>query len=252
MKVLNCNIKIFINLCLLIKLLANDFYDNRNTQTNEIYYLTNKSLKFMHEELYYKSERQEYKKNLKESAFNYNNNSGNYTSSLTKDKDLSINKKLSIFRNLELETLEKENITIGNCTYDTCFNGYCNSTKFCICDDGFETFPSNNTIGCNYLKYKVKVAFYLEFFLPFGIGHLYSERNEFGIFKIFLFIVSVAMLIIYVIIAKKKNSSETTELVIALNTFLIVPLYLMWHIIDIMLFGVNKYVDGNGIPLNDW
>lgn len=248
MKFQSFRIKIFVYICLTIKLLAKDFFDFQNHPSNEIYYPTNKSLNFLQEEVFFET-----KKNLKDAKNDNDNNNkqGNYTLSL--NRNINMINRLNIFRNLEIEeALEKENITIGNCTFNTCFNGFCNTTKFCICDDGFDTFPSNNTIACNYSKYKVKVAFYLEFFLPFGIGHLYSERNEFGIFKIFLFIVSVAMLIIYVIIAKKKNSSETTELVIALNTFLIVPLYLMWHIIDIVLFGVNGYTDGNGISLNDW
>lgn len=139
------------------------------------------------------------------------------------------------------------------CGLNTCLNGgKCNSTNHCNCDDNYDTFPLSNITSCNYKKKSTLKSFFLEFFIPLGAGHLYLERYEIGFFKAFYFFVSLGIFITYYYVTKSKHSSETTELVIALNASMFVPLFLIWHIIDVVLLACSNYEDGNGISLNGW
>ena len=62
-------------------------------------------------------------------------------------------------------------------------------------------------------------------------------------FPIYLYIVYFAL---------EKDKTPTTELVVALNTFMIVPIYIIWHVIDIIMLMENAYPDGNGIETLNW
>jgi len=50
----------------------------------------------------------------------------------------------------------------------------------------------------------------------------------------------------------KIENANSKELCFASNIIIAFILYIIWIIVDIVLFGVNDYLDVNGAPLKDW
>lgn len=146
------------------------------------------------------------------------------------------------------------NVLCGDFRNITCLYGFCNSTNQCECIEPYTTNINSPTveIQCDYEQKVVKIAFLLEFFLPFGVGHFYAERYEFAVFKLFFFLITVISVILFVRAYYDKSTQETTELIYALNMVMFVPLLIAWQIADIILFGYNTYVDGNGVEFLGW
>ena len=110
-------------------------------------------------------------------------------------------------------------------------------------------------------------AFLLEFFLSSGIGHIYAGRLLMGLLK---FVLSCMLCIFYGILKYKYNESKneyqnfrdlneennerkgTLETCIASLFCLFCFGLFFWQIADLVMFGTNKYNDGNNIPLNSW
>ena len=138
---------------------------------------------------------------------------------------------------------------------------YCTSGTNCHCSSGFANFrlastnPTNN-LPCQYTQKKQLVAFLLEFFFPFGVGHFYSQRTVIGILKL-LFIVATPCLFCCLLccglFSMDSLSSQKVFSTLSATLGLIYTIGLFaWVIVDLVFFGLNKYTDGNGVPLQEW
>jgi len=153
------------------------------------------------------------------------------------------------------------------CNKYNCFApNICLDATFCKCGEEYANFNEdnpfingndnydNNKIYCNYKRKKQIISFVLEFFLFFGMGHVYSGNYILGISKFIFFI----LLIIFKL-KKDKNSKEIDieeeennnknanwlHLMILLSA-------VIWYIIDIVFLALRKFIDGNGVPMLSW
>ena len=109
-------------------------------------------------------------------------------------------------------------------------------------------------------------SFFLELFLSSGIGHLYSGRYVLGLIKMMF---AILFCVIYgalkyflktdvktdVFSSANENpeadSADTEKYLGVLFCFICCGLFL-WQIVDLVLFGINYYNDGNGVPMASW
>lgn len=135
-------------------------------------------------------------------------------------------------------------------------HGRCNDDKTaCECDAGFTTFPEESSVQCNYEKKKQIAAFLYEFFLGFGAGHFYCERYLNASLKLAAFIFGVLIICLLPLTAKYINDKFDSDcLVLTTSCFYYICAMglAFWFIYDLVKFGMNKYLDGNGIPLANW
>jgi hypothetical protein len=138
-----------------------------------------------------------------------------------------------------------------------CAEGYANS----------QVGQDSNGKYCQYTQKKQISAFLLEFFLSSGVGHLYCGRLVSGILKLFF---TCIFLVFYGVLKYKmgkekkqsifsndegsenENSEEDTERCVGFFFCIMCCGLFAWQITDIVLFGTNKYYDGNGVPLQSW
>ena len=149
----------------------------------------------------------------------------------------------------------------------------------CICDEGYITKDESDPVKCCYEQKLQKYAILLEI-IPLGFGHYYSGRIiNFGIKLTFQSIIILYMLIYslccqnldkirkyrgYDLIEndtkkndyfynnnlKSKNDSvRMITIAIYICTFIIM---IIWQCLDIFLFGLNVYTDGNSVELKKW
>ena len=152
----------------------------------------------------------------------------------------------------------------------------------CICDIGYITDEETKEDGtkCCYEQKAQKTALLLEL-LPLGFGHYYSGRLiNFGIkmaCEIILFLGIIIFGFCCQTISKKKkfggyeilsngpqNKNDylfdnpkknqiSHQQLIANAIFLVSCVVLtLWQIIDVLLFGLNFYTDGNNVELKSW
>ena len=148
----------------------------------------------------------------------------------------------------------------------------------CICDEGYITNDDDN-VKCCYEQKLQKYAILLEI-LPLGFGHYYSGRIiNFGIKLTFQLIMILYMIIFsfccqnfnkirkyrgYDLLSNDNNkndyiynnnlkakidSGRMVTNAIYICTFIIM---IIWQCLDIFLFGLNVYTDGNSIQLKRW
>jgi TM2 domain-containing membrane protein YozV len=131
----------------------------------------------------------------------------------------------------------------------------CTDTTTCSCLSAYANFvPADNPntgLYCNYLRYKQLVAFLLEFFLSFGIGHFYCGRIVFGVIKLLCTLVPF-MLGIVMFCSSISKESDCCGLALSIFTCLFLCAIAIWQIVDLIMFGLNSYADGNGVPLKPW
>ena len=137
----------------------------------------------------------------------------------------------------------------GECNDQTCNqkNGKCVDPNKCVCNLGYSNYklkPSNKT--CSYKLKNQIIAFLLEFFLCFGVGHFYCLRYLMGIIKLCSFIVIIIFDCVMKNIKYKSNKARNGITVFIYCLYFIL---ILWQIFDICMFGMNKYKDGNGVPL---
>lgn len=147
----------------------------------------------------------------------------------------------------------------GHCFYDIrqVFEEVNDSFITCICDRGYTDDPDNSDIKCCYKKKSQFTAFLLEVLLGFGIGHFYIKNYTIAIIKLIFQIISCCSccLIGFCFCYKSnKHNEEPSNKQIALNINFIawILLYIIWQFIDLILFGINFYNDGNGVSLESW
>ena len=134
--------------------------------------------------------------------------------------------------------------------------GACNDDKTdCICSTGHLTYPQDSPFKCNYTQKKQLVAFLLELFLGFGAGHFYSERMTFAGLKLAAFLFGIYIICLFPISAKCiSDRCDSDYLVIAVSCFYYCCAVglAFWFIYDLVMFGMNKYLDGLDLPLLPW
>jgi len=133
----------------------------------------------------------------------------------------------------------------------------------CYCFPGYITNNSNNNtnlregrlneeviVQCNYEAKSHTIAFFLEFFFPFGVGHFYSQRYVQGCFKLLLFCLlclfwcgDICGIRIRFALNSQMDKVHIFLVLLNLLTLLIV------HIIDLVCFGFQIYKDGNGVDM---
>ena len=129
--------------------------------------------------------------------------------------------------------------------------GIC-SADLCVCEDGFTTvnnkYIKNNGIFCNYrLKYKF-VAFLLEFFFPFGVGHFYSGKKILASIKLGFFVLMIIMCCAALCCVNVKAINSCSFVISLILILSIIGLFIM-QICDLLFYAIGFYNDGNGIEM---
>lgn len=159
----------------------------------------------------------------------------------------------------KLRLLQKFNCINSNLSCSG--HGECNTDKSdCICEPGFTTFqnpnePSKESQKCNYERKKQLKAFLFELFLGFGAGHFYTERYTIAGLKLGAFIFGIFIICLFPITAKflsEKLESDCLVLSVSCFYYLCSIGLAFWFIYDLIMFGMNKYLDGNQIQLQSW
>ena len=126
------------------------------------------------------------------------------------------------------------------------------SLYFCECNSGYETYPEDNDVKCNYKKKSQLKAFLLELFLCYGAGHFYIHNYRLAVPKLIVFAFFYCLFIALRIITKAKEENKLANLIICISAGVTFIGMLTWQIIDLVNFGKNNYKDGNKIPLFEW
>ena len=141
------------------------------------------------------------------------------------------------------------------CNYEICpeDRGICSLDNICYCLPGYITV-NNSEFGdfkCNYIQKSQMVAFLLEFLLSFGSGHFYLNNYFIATTK-FIFCLSFLVVTCFLpYLASKENNKQLASLTPYLQ-FISMVLFCCWQIFDSILFGLNRYLDGNGVKLQPW
>jgi len=142
------------------------------------------------------------------------------------------------------------NARVTNCNNRNCFplNGVCTSTTNCKCLKGKANYPviGTETESCTYEQKKQLTAFLLEFFLSAGIGHFYRGLWWLGLIKLFV------LIILPILFCSLMCCIDSFKAACCLMSILFPIMIGIWWLIDIILFGINYYPDGNGVPLEAW
>ncbi len=124
----------------------------------------------------------------------------------------------------------------------------CTDTKYlhhCSCNDGYITYPRNNSLYCNLEQKKQAIAFTLELCAGFGAGHFYRAAYLMGALKLAAFIFGLVFICTFPITAKCVSDCDCEPIAVCLS--IVYYLYLcglaVWYIIDLVNFGNNNYND---------
>lgn len=145
------------------------------------------------------------------------------------------------------------------CTRSNCpLPNNCIDDSTCQCYQGFVDYhdnSTNNNTYCNYKQKKQIVAFMLEFFVSLGVGHLYAGRTVFGILKLLVMLGPVILMILnccFGIAFKSERGQSILGIFTIIGGCILCVGYFAWQLVDLVMFGINKYRDGNGVPLQHW
>jgi hypothetical protein len=150
-----------------------------------------------------------------------------------------------------------------NCSNLNCGlpNGLCVDKSTCKCLDNYAMYSTVNsgsaTVAsnfqsdqfCNYIMKKQLVAFLLELFFPYGIGHLYCGRLASGIIKLFIALIPLITCLGVVMTGSRTDGKVGCASIMG---SLCGCILFIWAIVDWVMFGINNYKDGNGMPLAPW
>lgn len=128
-------------------------------------------------------------------------------------------------------------------------------TGLCQCFPGYATYPPNSKEVCNYEKFNQKTAFLYELFFGFGAGNFYSGRNTHAALKLVSFIFGIYIICLFPITAKfisQKLDSECVVITVSCFYYFCSLGLAFWFVYDLVQFGMNNYMDGNGMPLEPW
>jgi len=151
------------------------------------------------------------------------------------------------------------NFICNNPEKDCSGNGFCNTQgNDCFCNSGYTTLIiPEKTISakCDYeMKQQLK-AFLLELFVGFGAGHFYSLRYLHASLKLVAFLFGIYLICLFPLTAKcinDKFDSDFFVFFVSCYYYLCAIGLAFWFIWDLVYFGLNKYNDGNNVPLLKW
>ena len=133
----------------------------------------------------------------------------------------------------------------GECTTTNCDK--CESKNLCQCPNGYAQDPSievsANIKSCQYKRKKQYVFFLLELLLPFGPGHLYASQYLLMAIKLGFFIIILSL----DFFLKRNIRNFRTKQKFHIFILVLYFLYILAHMADIILIGINQYKDGNEI-----
>jgi hypothetical protein len=177
----------------------------------------------------------------------------------SKSKTKTKSKKVKTYETGMISTkTESDTITLTNYEHDLFYvdasecnaencpeeRGECVTSKRCLCKVGHANLYNDN-LFCDYPQKSQKLSFLLEFCLFFGIGHIYSGRYILGIAKL-LFIATAITLDCFFKRMDAKSKDKNSLIMFVYSLYLVA---LLWQIFDIVMIGLNKYTDGNGVPM---
>lgn len=154
-------------------------------------------------------------------------------------------KKINHYSHLFIVLTEK-------CTSLTCSSpqGKCLNENVCKCTKGFANAPqfsSQKNQFCQYKQKKHYTALFLEIVFFCGMGHLYSHRVIMFFIK-FLFFAATVLLRLN-LNSYSEEKASIMKRISQIAFFSAAGFYFFIHSIDLMMFYLNKYPDGYGIPL---
>lgn len=140
-----------------------------------------------------------------------------------------------------------------------CNNTNCNpkhgicTFNYCQCNEQYATYPFNSkTDYCTYKRKKQWKVFVLEAVLAFGSGHLYSENYGRGISKLIFWIIGWAFFIMMRVFSVKKGKKDELAFIFSMLSCVFTFGMIIWYVIDVVMIGLNRYRDGNGINFESW
>lgn len=149
---------------------------------------------------------------------------------------------------IQIDTEKLESHPGKTCNYSNCplFQGVCYEEK-CICGYGFTSVESQPMIYCNYRQKKRMVAFFLEFFFPLGVGHLYAGKTIMAIIKFTMFIFFFCGLCgeLCCISLNINKWQVCSAFVILID----LALWFGLQIVDVVCYAFGFYNDGNGVKM---
>ncbi len=162
------------------------------------------------------------------------------------------------YRNMEdyKKFYSKTDIT---CTQTNCPSpNYCISASVCECALGranVESLATDNTVYCQYKQKKQMTAFLLSFFIFFGAGEFYIERNDMAIPQLFFTMIPFVILCLTICISCQKDADGRRPMVakILMVLFGLFTLgVIAWYFVEVGGFAANMRLDGNEVPLQEW
>ena len=174
---------------------------------------------------------------------------------------LSLPSKTSKITNFPNKSRLLQGIICINSTLSCSGHGECNQAKTdCVCESGYTFFEdpkeqAKDNQRCNYERKKQLKAFLFELFLGFGAGHFYTERYTKASLKLSAFIFGIFIICMFPITAKflsEKLESDCLVLSVSCFYYLCSIGLAFWFIYGLVMFGMNKNLDGNQIQLQSW
>lgn len=133
-------------------------------------------------------------------------------------------------------------------------HGYCNTNNTeCHCMDQYTTLVSPNGTQCNYKRYRQVDLFCFQFFLgkvgvaDWIIGQYKIATGKLTLTLVWLFFPNILSLLY------GKNSDGLDDFLQRIKIWRQTILFaiIVWWLISVIYYGMNKYIDQNGIsPLN--
>ncbi len=132
------------------------------------------------------------------------------------------------------------------CAQTNCsFPNMCVAEFVCKCGPGFANYFENSADQqnpnqyCPYGRKKQLISFLLEFFLP-PSGHFYAGQYLIAVLKLLL-PCALGLMLVFIENALVKGISGVGICGMSI-----------WWLVDVILYGMNKYPDQNNVPLASW
>jgi len=132
------------------------------------------------------------------------------------------------------------------------YGDYTNGT--CLCDSGYLTHnPVDNHDQCGYEQKKQLIAFLLQFFVGLtGAADFYVGRIAEGEAKLILIVGSICVLRCATAAVGLSLKDVSGPWLIGVLCMLAIVSCSVWWIADMGMYGMNNYLDGNGVRIQSW
>ena len=150
----------------------------------------------------------------------------------------------SSYPNYNIADIPSKDWAISNC-----YHGKCITNDKCLCNSEYAQFPAESPDGtyCNYQRQSQLKIFLIEFFFSFGIGHIAAGNIGYGLFKMFLPVMTCIFLCCGG--AFGGNNVKVAMGVMGIGMFCLIAFIIM-QIYDICVILFGSYLDGNGVSLS--